>query len=118
VSDLESVSHVCLGASLVAENPECDDRDVDATVLGDDLFDERAMLLGVVGVELDRVYCGSILTRQTLPLFLEVIRAPGSQHNGGTGSDPRSDLDPDLAASAEQDNYLTIAHRVSIPNGK
>ena len=108
VHDGRGMCRILLGAGLVAENAERQHRGTDRAVIGDDGVDEGTVRLQGVGIELAHRDGGGTGGGHRGDLLVEIIGAAGGQHHRRARRQPRRQLEPDLAASAEDHNAAGI----------
>jgi hypothetical protein len=102
------VPGVLLRAGLVAQDAERQQRGADRAVLGDDRFDQWRMGREVVGIEFAHVHSGGTGGPHGRDLVVELVGATGRQQHGRAGRQPRGQLDPDLAAAAENHDQPAV----------
>lgn len=104
----DGVSRVLLGACLVAENPERENRDRQWAVFVGDGPEHRLVDGEVVGVELDALdRCGARIEKE-LTLRHQVGAPPRRQHDDAATSQPGRHLEAYLAAPTQQENGAVI----------
>ena len=101
------VGGVGLGATLVAEDPESQNRGADSTVFADQFVQHRAVRLQVVGVKLNRVDSDGPRRPHRRDLLAESVRAAGGQHHRRPRSKPGREFNAYLAAAAKNHDDAT-----------
>ncbi|PXY22344.1 hypothetical protein BAY60_20975 [Prauserella muralis] len=103
MDDGEGVRGVALGARLVAQHAERGHHDVNGPVAGDDLGEHGLVGGHVVGVELDARHRGGARLAQGRLLGVQVVAAPGRQHElpRTLPREPYRDGQADLTAPAQ-----------------
>jgi len=102
VGDADRTGRIPFGAGLIAQYPEGDDDDADGAVVAGDPLQDRLVVVGGVGIELDGVHLRRPGRLDAGDRTGQVVTAPGRQDDGSAGREAADRLDPDLAPPAEQ----------------
>lgn len=100
--DVESVLRVVLGTRLIPEDPERQHHDPDRTVSLGNPAEKLGVSVHRVRVELDGVDGVRARLPHSSLLGIEVGAAPSGQYDGSPRRESGSDLESDLAATAQQ----------------
>ncbi len=99
--NVQRMAGIGLGAGLITQHTECQDRDTDRSVVGDDLGQQRGMARGVGGIEFDRMNRRRAGRGERRGFGVQFLATPRGQDHGPAGGQPQRHLQTDFAASTQ-----------------